>query len=764
MMKKGVLRMRRGLLFTPIWEWYFLVTEIKTTSPWYSIKVLIMILFWPRSNRASSLFSSQTNTEKDSHIRKAITGFAIGWNYFDSDNDAPCRSAGIVSAGIIPNFFSHKEIQSAICKLQNEYMCHCKRTSTSASTSSHIPARGDKCREECTLIQGLKVVAFFNGDTGNHNNVNSECNLPIIVQRQWQPQDTGMIQKDQSQKRENDGSTANVIFIADNNANAVEEHHDVVFYDPCPYQSLDHYHYSHLNKRNFDVPVEKEQHHQPFGQLLLKLSEAETILNLLHEQLLMMRDEEENRDNNNIENSRSNDNSHISASVVTSSLHTSSILKTNEQKKTHSCNTIKSITLSSVSLTLLHLKNQSIRFHSPTLHLLSLRSWKKATKSSHSTIKPLNQQFQCKQNQFRIQLHNDDHYYHILIDGIVGSIMGILILYFASSIVATMSYVWDTINGTLLRDNIGWLETFPVGFKLNVPLTRVMGKVTLWIMDAFEQCLLVVFVQIGRLSSILQVLSLQYVNDYNTISDHDDSNNTSNMAISVANIYTSILGVISIVFGFKLCCAIFFDTIRLCTLHMSIMTNIYQQIYRIQLSHFSSLFYLFQGKKKNVLRARSDSLEFDFMQLLLGMILFTICLFLFTTIVVYYAFFTCIYFTVAFCVLSVWGWYWFLDDIPLGYIVHAWVYPKRFCTKVDFFSCNNDIDDDDHNDANVRHSYYKLEASNLSTNAFMILFLASALGKVASFVPSIIVETMCGESFSFIQKCLEIVTTTSLDM
>lgn len=48
---------------------------------------------------------------------------------------------------------------------------------------------------------------------------------------------------------------------------------------------------------------------------------------------------------------------------------------------------------------------------------------------------------------------------------------------------------------------------------------------------------------------------------------------------------------------------------------------------------------LFTGKRRNVLRNRTDSWDYDLDQLLLGTILFTLLAFLFPTVLVYYALF-----------------------------------------------------------------------------------------------------------------------------
>jgi N-acetylglucosaminyl transferase component (Gpi1) len=71
------------------------------------------------------------------------------------------------------------------------------------------------------------------------------------------------------------------------------------------------------------------------------------------------------------------------------------------------------------------------------------------------------------------------------------------------------------------------------------------------------------------------------------------------------------------------------------------------QVYRafavVQHAHIhclSSLWHLFRGKKQNVLRLRVDTHAYDYQQLLLGTLLFTVLVYLFPTVAVYYMFFS----------------------------------------------------------------------------------------------------------------------------
>ena len=71
-------------------------------------------------------------------------------------------------------------------------------------------------------------------------------------------------------------------------------------------------------------------------------------------------------------------------------------------------------------------------------------------------------------------------------------------------------------------------------------------------------------------------------------------------------------------------------------MHISSFYVAAARIYDWQLSILISLFHLFRGKKRNVLRDRIDSCDYDLDQLLLGTIMFTLLAFLFPTVMVFY--------------------------------------------------------------------------------------------------------------------------------
>ena len=82
--------------------------------------------------------------------------------------------------------------------------------------------------------------------------------------------------------------------------------------------------------------------------------------------------------------------------------------------------------------------------------------------------------------------------------------------------------------------------------------------------------------------------------------------------------------------------SIFSDLVSLLTVHIYSFYVASARIFHWQLMIIISLFHLFRGKKRNILRNRIDSCDYDLDQLLLGTILFTLQFFLLTTVFVFY--------------------------------------------------------------------------------------------------------------------------------
>lgn len=85
--------------------------------------------------------------------------------------------------------------------------------------------------------------------------------------------------------------------------------------------------------------------------------------------------------------------------------------------------------------------------------------------------------------------------------------------------------------------------------------------------------------------------------------------------------------------------SLFSDLASLLTVHIYAFYLASARIFHWQFSIIISLFHLFRGKKRNVLRNRIDSCDYDLDQLLLGTILFTLLFFLLPTVLVFYLLF-----------------------------------------------------------------------------------------------------------------------------
>ncbi|KZF21906.1 N-acetylglucosaminyl transferase component Gpi1 [Xylona heveae TC161] len=152
-----------------------------------------------------------------------------------------------------------------------------------------------------------------------------------------------------------------------------------------------------------------------------------------------------------------------------------------------------------------------------------------------------------------------------------------------------------TIEG--LQRMISWLMFWPAGLKLNTELAAFLGDLFLWVIDYWAGC-------VANLRPLLpQVI---YFIGFSSFA------------------------------GASVPIALFSDLLSLLTLHIYSFYIASARIYNWQLTIIISLFHLFRGKKRNVLRNRIDSCDYDLDQLLLGTILFTLLFFLLPTVAVFY--------------------------------------------------------------------------------------------------------------------------------
>lgn len=183
-------------------------------------------------------------------------------------------------------------------------------------------------------------------------------------------------------------------------------------------------------------------------------------------------------------------------------------------------------------------------------------------------------------------------------DVIIGIAIGSFVNENADATAKTIVDMLDKYTITGLRDTIRWLMSYPGGLKLNTELAAFLGDLFLWVIEYW--------------SVSIRTLILPYLPKI---------------------VY--FIG-FSAFAGASMPIAIFSDLLSLTTVHIYAFYVASARIFNWQLSIIVSLFHLFRGKKRNVLRNRIDNCDYDLDQLLLGTILFTLLFFLLPTVIVFY--------------------------------------------------------------------------------------------------------------------------------
>lgn len=151
-----------------------------------------------------------------------------------------------------------------------------------------------------------------------------------------------------------------------------------------------------------------------------------------------------------------------------------------------------------------------------------------------------------------------------------------------------------------MKQMVHWLMERPLGLKLNDDLAKFLGDLFLWVID-------------------------YWAHSMNSLRPH------------LPQIIYAI-GVSSFA-GASMPIALFSDMLSVLTIHILSFYITSARIYNWQLTIIISLFHLFRGKKRNVLRNRIDTCDYDLDQLLVGTILFTVLIFLLPTVLVFYILF-----------------------------------------------------------------------------------------------------------------------------
>ena len=229
-----------------------------------------------------------------------------------------------------------------------------------------------------------------------------------------------------------------------------------------------------------------------------------------------------------------------------------------------------------------HLRLQQFSYYPTQYHLLRKR------KDDWSSIPTTNSDY--------IRFYNS--LWLVANDVIIGIALGSFITDNAEATAWFLGGLLDryTVNG--LKQTIRWLMSYPGGLKLNTELAAFLGDLFLWVIEYWSTT--------TRLLIMPHLPQIFYFIGYSSFA------------------------------GASMPIAILSDLLSLLTMHIYSFYIASAKIFNWQLTIISSLFHLFRGKKRNVLRNRIDNCDYDLDQLLLGTILFTLLFFLLPTVVVFY--------------------------------------------------------------------------------------------------------------------------------
>ncbi|TPX35678.1 hypothetical protein SmJEL517_g01907 [Synchytrium microbalum] len=185
-------------------------------------------------------------------------------------------------------------------------------------------------------------------------------------------------------------------------------------------------------------------------------------------------------------------------------------------------------------------------------------------------------------------------------DVIVGIGLGAFVIANADFLSETFIKCLQIYGIETIKSMVVWLMSWPGGLKLNSKLAKFLGELFLWLIDFW--------------SGSLQPLEA-YLPTYIR--------------------YAGLSGTLGASFIVSLAA----DLLNVTTLHLYLFYLVAAKLHSWQVSAIMSLFNLFRGQRQNPLRKRVDAAEYDLDQLLLGTILFTVLIFLFPTVAVYYMLF-----------------------------------------------------------------------------------------------------------------------------
>lgn len=195
-------------------------------------------------------------------------------------------------------------------------------------------------------------------------------------------------------------------------------------------------------------------------------------------------------------------------------------------------------------------------------------------------------------------------------DLIVGQAIGLILCDKSEQIAKLLKINLGPVLTVSIIGTLRWLDSWPLGIKLNTPLSRFFCDWYTGMTEIWSEQVLSAFVS-------------------------EESQALCRLIF--------VIGMATRFFGVSMMLCILVDLLNVIMFYLNMFYLLQWHMYAFFCRSITSLFYLFRGKKRNPLRKmRTDYATYDLDQLLLGTIFFTILLFLWLTVATYYALFSLI--------------------------------------------------------------------------------------------------------------------------
>ncbi|KAG7810339.1 hypothetical protein KL921_002834 [Ogataea angusta] len=247
------------------------------------------------------------------------------------------------------------------------------------------------------------------------------------------------------------------------------------------------------------------------------------------------------------------------------------------------------VTLSTCSFVLHQLNFRAKQFHHLPMQFQRLRN------SNYETEKLLIKGTRFSPSEY-IKFYNS--LWLILNDLLMGIVMSNFLSKHHSMLVQGTNLLISKFEDSLLY-LIKWLMNSPGGFKLNNELAEFFGELFMWVLDFWNEYVL--RTMIINSSTIIRAITLLVK-----------------------------FG------GLNMLIASIMDILDLLCMHLRCFYFASTRVFNWQSHILQSLFRLFYGKKYNILRNRIDSHNYEFDQLLFGIIIFTLLVYLLPTVIAFY--------------------------------------------------------------------------------------------------------------------------------